>query len=519
MIIRMTSEKYLFVPLPQENTTIIFIDLEFLYQQPASILNKFKRHINDLHMRCFNVEMVRYSGTLVLATLYLIQNQSLEFILVDSPELIASMAVIYVEDTKAQLWSVCSSINGQARQLSRLIIKECQKVLDNIYLFVDYFNPYWNRALGLYTSLGFGNPQDVVYQDKNYLYLEWTKNYSPDKTSIRNTANRVKVEYCNSIGYNVAVLTLKRDQLLTLKNFTNQYREYGGGIGVRIKNGGGEAVSYKAISISNLHVGNFIVQPEAYVSVRFNTFYSFHTHPTVFVNMVKSVLNPPSPNDLLLMLYNFPQGVVKHFVVEQNGLWTIQVDPKTMKLIVDDNCSVPNVPNVLKRKFKSLENNWGRLLSEFNSISGNDELLKNTLINNYLADLNNITWKSLGIAGLTENIPIMLVNYYSWDYLFSENNFKDWTYYIPCGEIVLNELNNIEFNFDYSLLKPILDAIDHVGKLDVGQCFGETDVMNTFEDFKEVRDCQDRWDGRELISFMQMYNPAEIAEKIYNGEI
>ena len=512
----MTSENYLFIPLPLENTSVIFIDLEFLYRQPADILNKFKQHINDLHMRCFNVEMVRYSGTLCLATAYLIQSQSLEFILIESPELIASMAVIYVEDTKAQLWSVCSSINGQARQLSRVIIRECQKVLDNISLFVDYFNPYWERALGLYTSMGFGNPQNVLYQDTQRLYLEWIKDIAFDKTETQNAAKRIKVEYCNSIGYNVAVLTLKRRQLEILKNFTAQYREYGGGIGTKIKNGGGQAASYTATTISNLHVGNFIVRPEAYVSVRFNTFYSFHTHPDVYVNMIKSILNPPSINDLILMLYNFPQGVVKHFVVEQNGIWTIQVDPKTMKLIADNNCSVPNITNVLRRRLKVLENNWGQILSELDE---NDELLKNTLINNYLADLNNITWMSLGI-GIQENIPIMLVNYYSWEYLFKENSFKDWTYYIPCGPIVLNDLNNIDFNFDYNELKPILDAIDYVGKLDVGRCVGtEEDLMNTFEEFKEVRDCQDRWDGKELISFMKMYNPAEIAEKIYNGDI
>lgn len=523
-----------YVPFKDKNTSIVFIDIQDLISN-RDLLDKFKIHINEMHMRCFNVvlaEDLQHLGTntfvlaesleslgtglFVFATTQYVelntQEDIVHYFLIDFPELISSMAILRQNNIAGQLWSVCSTIEGQTRKLAKLIILQCQALLEYIELFVEYFNPYWDRAIGLYTSLGFKNPKDVLYQGRQLLLLKWDKfdieSLDEDPVAM---CNQIKIDWGIEHGYNISLLRFSKAHLKIFKQILGKNREYGGSLGAKPINFlHGINGIFDVVSLNSFYLGNYIIKINEISTDSDNTMmYSFHTHPINASNMNRLVVSYPSTADLIYVLDIFKTKSYKHFVFEPDGIWTIQVNPLSMEYAMQ----------VTDDLYPIIEEKYHQLLKQMpNSLDieiDNINLYKNVLINNYLANINNVTWNS--VFGNPINIPIFLINYYSWrlinEQIETQNYWGDWTFYKPdAGLPSLRRNNDLILNFNFDKFDPILNAIDHVGNLNVGN---DRTIMNTLI----TNNTEDIWFTRNLIPFMKRYNDTSLIERIYNGEI
>lgn len=519
-----------YVPFKDKNTSIVFIDIQDLISNRA-LLDKFKIHINEMHMRCFNIvlaEDLQHLGTntfvlaesleslgaglFVFATTQYVEFNTEEdvakYFLIDYPELISSMAILRQNNIAGQLWSVCSTIEGQTRKLAKLIILQCQALLEYIELFVEYFNPYWDRAIGLYTSLGFKNPKDVLYQGQQLLLLKWDKfeieTLDDDPVSM---CNKIKIDWGIRNAYTVKLLRFSNDQLNIFHQILEKNREYGGGLGVEPSF---SSRTFDLLSLNTFYAGNYIIQPNKIeTTTNSNIMYTFHTHPINASNMNRLTISCPSTVDLVLVLRAYKTKNYKHFVMEPDGIWTIQVDTRSMNYAM----------NVREQEYQIIYAKYDQLYFQLQNNLDKDvddfSIYKNALINNYLANISNVTWKSLALRD--ENVPILVVNFYPWTFIKNQVDltgyWTDWTFYTSfSGRPVLKGRNDLILNFNFDKFDPILDAIDHVGGLNVGN---DESMMNTLI----TNNSEDFWFGRNLLPFMERYNDTSLIERIYNGEI
>src|SRR5436853_6238312 len=148
------------------DTTLIFIDynnfISVLKNDGYRLIN-FRFELDQLYEGCFNMafqEATFEDASIIFSTLGNVDSVDIFY---NEPNRITAMVIVsfYREDRYADIWSVCASINGQSRGHARTILKSIQEGIQNVSvidLYVDYDNPYWNRAVGLYTSIGFVNP-------------------------------------------------------------------------------------------------------------------------------------------------------------------------------------------------------------------------------------------------------------------------------------------------------------------------------------------------------------------------
>lgn len=523
------------------NTTLIFIegsDLDVIHTP------SFFEKINTIHEQCFNLGIQETDYSYADQVIYVFstsiiwteQYHNMDFFRDDNTiDSIISMAVapLIFEERRGELWTICSSVNGRARGMSKLIIMAILELFEEIdvwNLLVDYNNPYWDRALSLYTSLGFQEPVNNKSSGSDFLELTLTKGKPFDKDAVRLASKELRVEYMLKQGLNVALMNIDVDDLLKLEQLCHQKREYGGGFGVEetFSEYDGRAKEYALKYLCDLSVGNFITDETAYVSnIDNGLFYTFHTHPNVAVDNNKTIVNPPSVQDLAGRFFLLKTGIVKHFVFEsdRNGVWSFQVHPKSMSFVCGlSKKETDQVYDLITKYFNDVVNSFFyeldkmRRMSEFSKAFSLEFLnTKNRMINQYLSDMSNFTWKKLNISNDIPNVPVFLINYYDWDFIKSQGFLEDWSFYQPCN-IPINLKSNscLSFDFDYEDLRKIVDAIDHAGAQDYQLCTGKPlPEMITYENLVWPESC-DRWDGRQLIPILDQDYDTIITD-IYKG--
>lgn len=521
-----------------KNTTLIFVDSGVL----DGIENKgaLVEHLNTLHLSCFNVDLTAnfpYAQDIVyvFSTSLLYPHESEHTIDFFSDEKSVStinsmMIIVFQDDTKAELWSVCGSVSGRTRGMARLLIEASIEAFPRVEywgLIVDYKNPYWNRALSLYTSMGFGNPENIELFDDEFLSLTYNQG---DKEAVRHEAKTLRMEYYIKRGFDVYLVSIPYDELKILGTMAKrQRREYGGAIGVQevqsIKKG--KARMFETVGICDLIVGDIIVGERASVNTP-TYFYTFHTHPDVATDNNNLIMNPPSAEDLTSVFSGSREGYVKHFVVESegNGVWSCQLNPRTLEFV----CGIPKklyeelrdyikdafYTKIYNSYFKELKK--FRDLQDFSSVLYEFETAKNQMINLYLADLSSFTWEGIYHPEIPDDmmsIPIFQIDYFDWGYIKKENGLEDWTFLFPCKiPIKLSSDLCLQFGFEYDQLKPIMDALDEIG---LDEC-GKVKPNESFE----KSSCHDSWKYVQLSHFLKYMSekdktPAEIAEVVREG--
>jgi len=534
-----------FENVEDKNTTLIFIegnDLEAVHSQ------LFFDKINTIHEQCFNLGLQETDYSYADQVIYVFstsiiwteQYHTIDFFRnEDTIDSIISMAVtpLIYKEKRGELWTICSTVNGRARGMSKLILMAILELYNDIEiwnLIVDYNNPYWDRAISLYTGFGFQDPVNNNSSGSDYLELTFTKGEPFDKNSVRMRCKELRVEYMLQQGLDVALINMDIEDLLKIEKLCHQKREYGGGFGVEetFSEYEGRAKEYSLKFLCDLSVGNFIMDETAYVSnIDNGLFYTFHTHPNVAVDNNKTIVNPPSVQDLAGRFFLLKTGIVKHFVFEsdRNGIWSFQVHPKSMSFVCGlSKKGTDEVYEMITKYFNNVVDNFFyeldkiRRMSEFSKVFSLEFLnTKDRMINQYLSDMSNFTWKNLKISTPDDiqNVPIFLINYYDWDFIKAQGFLEDWTFYQPCDiPINLNSNSCMSFNFDYKDLEPIVDAIDHAGAQDYQLCTGKPlPEMITYENLVWPESC-DRWEGRQLIPILDQDYDTIITD-IYKGYV
>lgn len=511
-----------FLNYENKNTTLIFVSGDRL----DKIISKhpyISERIDDLHTQCFNSEFSESDFPYADQIIYIFATSIIHFGASDffenktNVDTISSMVImpIITGESRAELWTECSSVNGRTRGFSKLLIESALKnfsYIDTWQLIVDYNSPYWNRAISLYSSLGFQDPQNYKIYNDEFLLLTLSKdNFVKEKT--RSESKNFRMSYFLNKNYHVSLLKLPFEHLEVLGMLAEyQRREYAAGIGVKLieSNPKGTAKKYESYGICDFTPGNIIVDKEASARIPIY-FYTFHTHPDVATDNNELIVNPPSDVDLMSLLKMTIHGYIKHFVIEsgRNGIWSCQVNPNSMKFI----CGLSDkkfksllwrTENLIRNKiykpfFSELEK-----LRELSSISqqfANLEFSKNQMINQYLSDINKLTWKDVGVDN---NNPIYQIDYFDWEYILKVGYLEDWTMVYPCDIPIKSSSENcLNFGFDYETLEPILDAIDKVG---LEEC---TISNKSFE--KSI--CKDSWKFVNLSEYLKA-SDSDLAELI-----
>lgn len=525
-----------FLDIPEKNVTIAAIEYGYFNQQLERLGDSaFRNHLDEMHFGCFASKYAAMDfPETASGFIYFVTNRILDdsekktmFLVPELVETIMGMTIVGIYGDYADLWAVCATVYGQSRGAARIII---QTVLNNpslemVDIYVLYDNPYWARALGLYTSLQFGEPESAVGGrsmsrfPSEALKLTWARGYTIDKKGVRKEANDIREAFYTGQGFIVNRLEMPVAHLLQLERIAaDQTREYGGGIGVERIGGEGNVNVYRSVNISNPIVGGFIAKEATAAGVRASPtipLYHFHTHPDSIAEILDVITAPPSAPDLSLCFYWLGQGTFRQFVIESQetgGIWTFQVNPHVAKLI----CGTGS-PEYFEQMFEPLQAHietivgafFGRL-AELRQLTPSGtvrrsaldmEIIKSDLINQYIKDVNMIQYSDTGLRLFT-------LEYHSWKYILSNDTFVDWTI-MPqprgaCAKVgELASQTGLRFGYDYEDLRPILDAIDFVGNREYTTCALAQNSGYTRERAVDEGLCGDRWEGQELIPVLK----------------
>lgn len=546
------------------DTTLISVDynvfIELLEANPT-----LSSKLDELYMGCFNSKFSRETypentKTFIIFALEEIISDEIKqnfFLNSDHVHLITAMTIlsIYPEESYADVWGVCSNVVGMGKGHARIILNN---ILENIHdlsvvdLYVDYDNSFWNRAVSLYTSLGFVNPTnekrsksiDFSIFGKDFMGLRWTRGEKFNKEAARVIANDLRVQNYVDMGFYVSLLKMPIDHLNDIEAIAaGQGREYAGGIGTTFKQNG-NVFYHNSVNITDPRVGSYIVQesPSAEVKLPENLFYFFHTHPDKIVNVLEVITAPPSVPDISNMLMLIGNGTYKQFVVESRstgGIWSIQLNPYTIgNLCMNYNHDVflQLHERVYKQLSKIVEVFFERIKEMRESFIGVNvdtkqvKYLRSLFVNAYLIEINQLTWESINIElpeylKFASNLPIFLMEYHSWDYIDKTGEFMDWTITNPfgvgeCKSMSKNIGEGLDFGYDRDELKVLLDAIDAVGEHEYQQC--PRAEGETFETMVQKNICTDRWNGQHLLPLLErsvIYGLEPVVESIMRGEV
>lgn len=544
--IRMSEYEH-FLDIPEKNTTIAAVEYRYFQQQLAVLGNSpFRRHLDEMYSGCFGSpygdmpfpdDAVPY---IYFSTIRVLEDDEKPNLFVDPTlvETITAMTIVGLYGDYADVWSVCASIDGQSRGDARTILQTIMENpnLEMIDLYVLYSNPYWNRALGLYTSLGYVDPETVSSGrsmstfPEEALKLTWVRDNSYDKSSAREKANRLRTKFYTDQGFTVNKLEFPIEHLKQLEQIAaNQSREYGGGIGVVKVKGGKNTTTYRTVNISDPKIGTFIPQGVAMASVSnpdTNYSYFFHTHPDKIIDILDVITAPPSTADVSNMYIWLFYGTYKQFVVESEmtgGVWTIQINP----YVAFDQCknasekSAVDTFNKLSEELDKVNTIFFETLQKIRQQTPDGSIrraslsdinfIRNGLVNQYIQNVNSV-------RDPKTNIPYFLIEYHAWDYLNRLDTFVDWTIVSPnmgaCGEKgVLASEAGLKFGFPYPDLKKLMDAIDEVGDSDYSECVLQNPGETT-ERLRQSGKCRDRWDGQDLIPVLRAANIIGVDESV-----
>lgn len=346
-------------------------------------------------------------------------------------------AMCTIEDD-GSIWNVCGSIHARSSGLVRRMLQYVAQ--PGMWLYVDFNNPYWNRAIGLYTAIGFSNP---VAEDS---YVQLVLDNSQDKIANRKLCNKLRRRYYKNHGYKIVKTLFKTEYLRFFEKLTRvHHREFGGAFG--INNG-------EISTIPTMRTGKYIRQKHI-ASVRLidasKYLCVFHTHPDATQHII---LSPPSSVDLMYMVNNYDKCVTKHYIFESEtlgGFWTLQLNPFA-RSVLETLSSFTLFRVELYSRLREIEIMFMRNISmDLDSTN----YIKNTILNKYLTEINNLRLSSI-LKSIDDDSCLFFMEYIPWDSIPPEG-FEDYIITSnPCGL----DSEGLLLNQDLEGLQSVLMAMD-----------------------------------------------------------
>ena len=456
------------------------------YNDPNVIIS-IKTRLDELYGRCFLQEFsIRETSET-----YVVLGTTTDKDVLESPEYIDFIVTVYVFPDRVEWWGVCGSVEASVSGLNRKILQ--QIVQENTILYVDYENPYWNRAVGLYTSIGFEEPVHVILDEKPLLRLKYTDGIN-DKHQIRNECNRMRGEFYNSIGCHTQRTVFSSSDMAIFSEMASRFsREYGGSFGIREDN---------IYNLKHLYVGNYIHYGKATVNPKESNYLVFHTHPdSTRIHMLTS---PPSSSDLIYTLHNY-RKIAKHYIFESTklgGFYTVQLNPRIknllnfayMEMLVE---KIRDAINITLNGYFDYICQLKDILDSIDDI----EYHRNELVTQILSKYNQITLKNINMIQAAfdpeiENVPIFWVEYNK----YSNSDFIDYV----ISDLKPSKVDGLLLGPNIFPIFDVLEVLDQSGTIHGCHLDNEYGLQtectrSTKPEFK----CTDKWEGVDLLEIIR----------------
>lgn len=442
------------------------------YDEYLSVKEIILPALNDIYTSSFSLDF----SSMIFD--YLVVSSDNQYDLLQYPQFIEAMCSI----NNNSLWNICGSIEARSTGIVKRMLEKI--VQDGMWLYVDFNNPYWARAIGLYTSLGFTKPQTV----DNYVKLLFSKEKS-DKNKQRKKCNKLRKRYYRKNGFYVYKTSISNQNLDFFQEISRrQGREYGGVLEIRDK---------KISGISKMYVGNYITEPHSAYVIHENKNHlcTFHTHPDATKH---EIISPPSTGDFMFMLSGINDCVTKHYIFESinlGGFWVFQVNPFVRKFLKTLNSETFNqiLENCANKIQEVIEMYF---LNISMKVDYTDEYIKTTVLNKFLAEINNIKLSTfIPSNDFLQHMSLFFLDYIDWKFQETQRKYVD--YIITDSEKCEETTDGLNLDQDLSGLYKILDAIDKNSEF-----YG-----------------QDIWKDKELIKVLKRtsnVDPEIIASEIVN---
>lgn len=330
-----------------------------------------------------------------------------------------TIASIQKEDaTTVSIWNVCSSSIGRnvaavSKNLLVYII-ENTPLYPTKWLLLEFENPYWEKALRLYTSIGF---LVVEPYEKG---LKMTYNPNGIRTITLHLAETKRAEYfgpeINKVTFNGKDIANFGRKIVTYK------REYAGFFIVD-----GETQS-KVIAFSNFSIGNYIEKELNYEAASMimikNSEYAllhFHTHPNITTDNNLLNFNPPSDSDIIYLLSYCGKKLIREYVFTRNGLFAFGLSRAAQVALCGTN-NKPLMDEILEKYKVCLASAWdytaysNEVFNRFSSFK-----IEQILIDSFIEDVLSIETSDIK--------QVFDMKYWTYDFLESKGSVID-TFFI-----------------------------------------------------------------------------------------
>jgi len=295
---------------------------------------------------------------------------------------ILAIATLSDETSSISIWNVCSTSLGKmatqygatvspVQYLLRDIISKADKPL---VLYVDFNNPYWDRAIGLYVKLGFVFDTTRESPMANLVPMRYT---GVVDDSMKDLLRRMRKEYFREYEYK----TFKfHPSVSDFGKFMMEKDSEFGGHFVYEQDGLDE---YIINGTSNLVSGNLIEREinAPAVCKRDAAPIAFHTHPNIATRNNFLLFNPPSNRDVQNL---FDCNILlREYVFITGGIFAISIAPKAYL----EMCKNHSWKETVKRDSLEVYNDIGRKFAVLDSgISFQyPDLLQNLQISEFIS--------------------------------------------------------------------------------------------------------------------------------------
>lgn len=417
---------------------IILFRIYKLYELKSYYLE----HINDIFSACFNQDNIEMDEGGIIKYIALSSTETYSDFNTDNYIAnITSFCTVHVYDDKLEIYNVCSTALGKSIGSAKMLLQEMINLSGGkqIMLSLEFENMYWDRALSVYTSLGFVDPYPR-YEQKDVILTRQQNFYSTD--SARNSANSFRVEYFDRNGLSLYKFKFFSRDILDFADFMlAREKEYTGHFYIDSDS--------KITQIRNMYSGVLIenmFNAPAFCSTPNVGLLHFHTHPVYTTFQNRLVINQPSTGDINYMLGDCIQNNFRMYIFDLEGLYALSYSPMTTKLfckhpeLIEDYSYAINM--LYEEHTRSIYNDEMNLVNRF----GNDvdiQHIRKILINGYIDSINQMTWGKIAIDNKVNNFirqnnidvlgwHIFNLSYYSYEFMRSKSQFED-TIVLPKG--------------------------------------------------------------------------------------
>ena len=358
----------------------------------------------------------------------------------NNPTSLQALLVADEVGDKSTIWNVCASSFGKnsnsVKELMKWYLDQHRKRVNE--LFVDFYNPYWDKAIALYTSLGFGMPEPQVGTSN----VKLTIVRIDDKEDLRLTINNLRAEFFEGLGFKAqyAHYPAKLFSSILEQLVDDRPKEYTGFFFQR---------SQDEIVIKNLSCGN-LTDTEIYgyptnCQPMDDGDIFFHTHPGVLNGIL---VQPPSEMDVsALFHWNKIGSFIKHYVFSEDGVYSFGFSAKTLKEFCDHPGENERIKDNIVNKYIDVTNKLTTLYYDpFRMLAGMPKNITRAKQNSIIIDYYLEEALSIGYPG--KDFAIFDIKFWSRDFIKKSVTITDFLIWQDnCfGQVCSNIQSILEFN-------------------------------------------------------------------------